>query len=68
MFKAVVERPKGVGRDEDEDYGGISAFKALNISGTIRICTKTVRKPKKSPAAWLVWPWPSPLAARAILM
>ena len=42
MFKAVVERPKGVGRDEDEDYGGISAFKAFTISAASRVGTGNV--------------------------
>ena len=34
MFKAVAESPKGKdrdGRDLDEEYGGISAFKAFTI-------------------------------------
>lgn len=42
MFKAVVERPKGVGRDEDADYGGISAFKAFTISAASRVGTGNV--------------------------
>ena len=49
MFRAVVERPKGEGRDEDEDYGGISAFKAFTISAASRVGT---------------WQWPFPLAAQ----
>ena len=39
MFRAVVERPKGEGRDEDEDYGGLSAFKAFTISAASRVGT-----------------------------
>ena len=42
MFRAVVERPKGEGRDEDEDYGGISAFKAFTISAASRVGTGNV--------------------------
>ena len=33
MFKSVVERPKGTGADADEEYGGISAFKAFDLDG-----------------------------------
>ncbi|MGV0352458.1 alanine/glycine:cation symporter family protein [Corynebacterium confusum] len=42
MFKAVVERPNGTGRDEDEDYGGISAFKAFTISAASRVGTGNI--------------------------
>ena len=42
MFKAVVEKPKGVGADEDADYGGISAFKAFTISAASRVGTGNV--------------------------
>lgn len=42
MFKAIVERPKGVGADEDEEYGGISAFKAFTISAASRVGTGNV--------------------------
>ena len=42
MFRAVVERPKGEGRNEDEDYGGISAFKAFTISAASRVGTGNV--------------------------
>lgn len=42
MFKAVVERPKGHGEDQDEDYGGISAFKAFTISAASRVGTGNV--------------------------
>ncbi len=42
MFKAVVEKPKGVGVDEDADYGGISAFKAFTISAASRVGTGNV--------------------------
>lgn len=42
MFKAVVERPSGKGRDEDPDFGGISAFKAFTISAASRVGTGNV--------------------------
>ncbi|MDO5031455.1 sodium:alanine symporter family protein [Corynebacterium sp.] len=42
MFKSVVERPKGVGADEDANYGGISAFKAFTISAASRVGTGNV--------------------------
>lgn len=45
MFKAVAETPKGKdrqGRDLDEDYGGISAFKAFTISAASRVGTGNV--------------------------
>ena len=42
MFKAVVEKPKGVGVDADADYGGISAFKAFTISAASRVGTGNV--------------------------
>lgn len=40
MFKAVVEKPQGI--DQDEDYGGISAFKAFTISAASRVGTGNV--------------------------
>ncbi|STC68209.1 putative amino acid carrier protein [Corynebacterium pilosum] len=39
MFKAVVEKPT---TDQDEDYGGISAFKAFTISAASRVGTGNV--------------------------
>ncbi|QPK78450.1 alanine:cation symporter family protein [Corynebacterium lizhenjunii] len=42
MFRSVVERPKGVGADQDADYGGISAFKAFTISAASRVGTGNV--------------------------
>ena len=42
MFKSVVERPKGTGKDADEHYGGISAFKAFTISAASRVGTGNV--------------------------
>ena len=42
MFKSVVERPKGTGADADEEYGGISAFKAFTISAASRVGTGNV--------------------------
>ncbi|MDY3127749.1 MAG: alanine/glycine:cation symporter family protein [Corynebacterium sp.] len=42
MFKAVVERPKGIGKDADQEYGGISAFKAFTISAASRVGTGNV--------------------------
>ncbi len=42
MLKAVVERPSGKGRDEDPEYGGISAFKAFTISAASRVGTGNV--------------------------
>lgn len=42
MFKAVVEKPKGKGVDEDPEYGGISAFKAFTISAASRVGTGNV--------------------------
>ncbi|WP_300917724.1 alanine/glycine:cation symporter family protein, partial [Corynebacterium stationis] len=41
-FKSVVERPKGTGADADEEYGGISAFKAFTISAASRVGTGNV--------------------------
>ena len=45
MFKAVTEKPQGKdrqGRDLDEDYGGISAFKAFTISAASRVGTGNI--------------------------
>ncbi|MEH0148087.1 alanine/glycine:cation symporter family protein [Corynebacterium sp. Q4381] len=45
MFKAVTETPKGKdaeGRDLDEEYGGISAFKAFTISAASRVGTGNI--------------------------
>lgn len=45
MFKAVAESPKGKdrdGRDLDEEYGGISAFKAFTISAASRVGTGNI--------------------------
>ncbi|UIZ91518.1 alanine:cation symporter family protein [Corynebacterium sp. CNCTC7651] len=45
MFKAITETPKGKdrqGRDLDEEYGGISAFKAFTISAASRVGTGNV--------------------------
>ncbi len=42
MFRAVVESPGGKGEDRDEDYGGISAFKAFTISAASRVGTGNV--------------------------
>lgn len=42
MLKSVVERPKGPGKDADEEYGGISAFKAFTISAASRVGTGNV--------------------------
>lgn len=45
MFKAVSERPKGKdreGRDLDEEYGGLSAFKAFTISAASRVGTGNI--------------------------
>ncbi|WP_087118168.1 alanine/glycine:cation symporter family protein [Corynebacterium urinipleomorphum] len=45
MFKAVTESPKGKdrdGRDLDEEYGGISAFKAFTISAASRVGTGNI--------------------------
>ena len=41
MFRSVVERPKAA-RDQDEEYGGISAFKAFTISAASRVGTANV--------------------------
>ena len=45
MFKAVTEKPQGKdrqGRNLDEDYGGISAFKAFTISAASRVGTGNI--------------------------
>ncbi|WP_066526137.1 alanine/glycine:cation symporter family protein [Corynebacterium bouchesdurhonense] len=45
MLKAVAETPKGKdaqGRDLDEEYGGISAFKAFTISAASRVGTGNI--------------------------
>ena len=45
MLKAVTETPKGKdreGRDLDEEYGGISAFKAFTISAASRVGTGNI--------------------------
>ena len=42
MFRSVVESPRGKLRDEDEHYGGISAFKAFTISAASRVGTGNV--------------------------
>lgn len=42
MFKSVVERPQRRGRDEDPEYGGVSAFKAFTISAASRVGTGNV--------------------------
>lgn len=45
MLKAVSETPKGKdaqGRDLDEEYGGISAFKAFTISAASRVGTGNI--------------------------
>lgn len=45
MFRAIAETPKGKdreGRDLDEEYGGISAFKAFTISAASRVGTGNV--------------------------
>mgnify|MGYP000991813467 FL=1 len=42
MFKAVVEKPGGAGKDHDADYGGISAFQAFTISAASRVGTGNV--------------------------
>lgn len=45
MFKAIAETPKGKdrqGRDLDEEYGGISAFKAFTISAASRVGTGNI--------------------------
>ena len=45
MFKAIAETPKGKdrqGRDLDEEYGGISAFKASTISAASRVGTGNI--------------------------
>ena len=45
MFKAVSETPKGKdreGRDLDEEYGGLSAFKAFTISAASRVGTGNI--------------------------
>ncbi|WKD57429.1 Amino-acid carrier protein AlsT [Corynebacterium capitovis DSM 44611] len=40
MLRAVTESPKG--HDEDEDFGGISAFKAFTISAASRVGTGNI--------------------------
>ena len=45
MLKAVAETPKGKdreGRDLDEEYGGVSAFKAFTISAASRVGTGNI--------------------------
>ncbi|AJK69196.1 alanine/glycine:cation symporter family protein [Corynebacterium marinum] len=42
MFRAVVEKPRGIGHDEDKEYGGISAFKAFTISAASRVGTGNI--------------------------
>lgn len=45
MFKAITETPKGKdreGRDLDEEYGGISAFKSFTISAASRVGTGNI--------------------------
>jgi len=42
MFKAVVEKPGGAGKDHDADYGGISAFQAFTISAASRVGTGNI--------------------------
>lgn len=45
MLKAVAETPKGKdkeGRDLDEEYGGLSAFKAFTISAASRVGTGNI--------------------------
>lgn len=45
MLKAVTETPKGKdrdGRDLDEEYGGLSAFKAFTISAASRVGTGNI--------------------------
>lgn len=45
MFKAITESPKGKdreGRDLDEEYGGLSAFKSFTISAASRVGTGNV--------------------------
>ena len=45
MFKAIAESPKGKdrqGRDLDEEYGGISAFKSFTISAASRVGTGNI--------------------------
>ncbi|WJY97854.1 alanine/glycine:cation symporter family protein [Corynebacterium fournieri] len=45
MLKAVAETPKGKdreGRDLDEDFGGLSAFKAFTISAASRVGTGNI--------------------------
>lgn len=42
MFKAVVEKPGGPGKDHDADYGGISAFQAFTISAASRVGTGNI--------------------------
>lgn len=41
MFRSVVERPQ-TSRDHDEEFGGISAFKAFTISAASRVGTANV--------------------------
>ena len=45
MLKAIAETPKGKdreGRDLDEEYGGVSAFKAFTISAASRVGTGNI--------------------------
>ncbi|MBF4546820.1 alanine:cation symporter family protein [Corynebacterium afermentans subsp. lipophilum] len=45
MLRAVAETPKGKdreGRDLDEEYGGVSAFKAFTISAASRVGTGNI--------------------------
>ena len=45
MLKAVAETPKGKdreGRDLDEEFGGLSAFKAFTISAASRVGTGNI--------------------------
>ena len=45
MFRAIAESPKGkdrAGRDLDEEYGGLSAFKSFTISAASRVGTGNV--------------------------
>ena len=67
MFKAVAESPKGKdhdGRDLDEEYGGISAFKAFTISAASRVGTGNIAGVALAitmggPGA-VFWMWSSP--------
>lgn len=42
MFRSVMEKPGGKGKDQDDEYGGISAFQAFTISAASRVGTGNV--------------------------